>query len=172
LGLAAQAAADDGHAGVVADAVAERALDVRGGVPVAEAEQRAANTLLRGLLMQLDHDTAGDDEPHWRRWSDVTNYIQANLPDAPGVTELARHFGYTRSHFSRLFRQRVGLAPQAYIINARIALAKELLRETTMNVTRVAAHAGYHDVFRFSRQFKQQTGRSPSAYRHRALRRS
>jgi AraC-like DNA-binding protein len=78
---------------------------------------------------------------------------------------LADHFGYSRSHFCRLFTQHVGVNPQAYMINARIALAMELLTQSDLPVTEIAAQAGYPDLFRFSRQFKQMTGHNPSAYR-------
>ncbi len=53
------------------------------------------------------------------------------------VAQLAAEAGYTRSHFSRLFKTQTGLSPKQYIINARIALANELLR------------AGYSGACRF-----------------------
>ncbi len=149
--------------------IAEKAMDVRAGVPLAPAAQEAAGAMLRGLLMKLEQDTAGDwqagrdsDGTAWRR---LTSYIQEHLHSLTGVEQLARQMGYTRSHFSRTFRRQAGLSPQQYIINARIALAKELLRSTGLSVTEVAVRAGYRDLFRFSKQFKERTRLSPSRYR-------
>jgi transcriptional regulator GlxA family with amidase domain len=71
----------------------------------------------------------------------------------------------TRSHFSRVFKERLGVSPQEYIIGARIDLAKQLLRETFLPVGEVGLHAGYQDPFRFAKQFRQRTGQSPSQYR-------
>ena len=93
----------------------------------------------------------------------------AALHDLGGVKELAERAGYSRSHFSRLFRQRTGLSPQQYVINARIALAKELLRGTSLSVSEVTKMTGYGEIFRFSKQLKQRTGMTPSAYRARQI---
>jgi AraC-like DNA-binding protein len=101
----------------------------------------------------------------WRRF---TAHIQEHLHDLGGVNRLAEKAGYTRSHFSRLFKAQTGLSPRQYVINARIVLAKELLRGTTLSVSEVAKRAGYGDIFLFSRQFKRTAGLTPSAYRSRA----
>lgn len=159
----------------VTRSIAERALDYRAGIPLSPALEVAACSLLRGLLIKLDHDTATGpkagavDEPAWRR---LTAHIQEHLHDLGGVTELAERAGYTRSHFSRRFKAWTGLSPQRYVINARVALSKELLRGTSLRVSEVAVRAGYGDVFRFSKQFKQHTGLTPSAYRARVRRAS
>jgi len=149
--------------------IAERAMDRRAGMALPPELEQAAGSMLRGLLIKLDHDTpsaaasAGTGESSaWRR---LTAYIQAHLHDLEGVEALAARAGYTRSHFSRLFRQQTGLSPQQYVINARIALAKELLRGTNLSVSEVARRAGYAELFAFSRQFRQYTGVTPSGYR-------
>jgi len=54
---------------------------------------------------------------------------------------------------------------QSYIIRMRIERAEHLLVHTGMNVTEVADALGYRDIFFFSRQFKQYTGKSPSEIR-------
>ncbi|MNP64606.1 HTH-type transcriptional activator Btr [compost metagenome] len=54
---------------------------------------------------------------------------------------------------------------QSYVIRARIERAQHLLLYAGMNVTEVADALGYRDIFFFSRQFKQHTGKSPSEIR-------
>jgi AraC family transcriptional regulator of arabinose operon len=149
--------------------IAERALDRRAGIPPSPELEIAANSLLRGLLVKLDHDTprgvaerAGAGPDAWRR---LTAYIQEHLHDLGGAAELAERAGYSRSHFSRLFKAHTGLSPRHYIINARIALSKELLRGTGLSVSEVARRAGYPELFALSRQFRQYTGVTPSCYR-------
>lgn len=152
--------------------IAERAMDSRAGMTLSPEEDAAATGLLRGLLVKLTHDTlttqsrAGDDSAS--AWHRLTAHIQEHLHELNSVSRLAEKSGYTRSHFSRLFRDQTGLSPQTYIINARIALAKELLRGTSLTVSEIAGRAGYGDIFRFSKQFKQRTHLSPSQYRARA----
>ena len=151
--------------------IANLAMDSRSGVGPDEAIEHAATHVFRGLLIMLDHDTppSGETVDETWAWAAVTSYIQEHLHETPAVEQLARHFGYTRSHFSRLFKARVGLSPQQYIINARLALAKELLRATNLPVGHVARQAGYHDAYSFSKQFRQLVGASPTGYRARRL---
>jgi len=149
--------------------IAERAMDARAGMALPPELETAANSLLRGLLIKLTHDTPATPGPQvaenpvaWRR---LTAHIQEHLHDLGGIDRLAEKAGYSRSHFSRLFRQQTGLSPQQYVINARIALAKELLRGSTLSVSEIALRAGYGDVFGFSTQFRRRTGQTPSGYR-------
>jgi len=149
--------------------IAERAMDRRAGMVLPPELEQAANSLMRGLLMKLDHDTPAESEPvrtgepaAWRR---LTAHIQEHLHDLGGVNELAERAGYTRSHFSRMFKAWTGLSPRQYIVNARLSLAKELLRSTSLSVSDVAVRAGYGELFPFSKQFKRHTGMTPSAYR-------
>jgi AraC-like DNA-binding protein len=149
--------------------IADLAMDSRSGIGPDAAIEQAATLVFRGLLIMLDHDTPrriGGVGPQ-PVWTEVTSYIQQHLHEAPTVGQLARQFAYTRSHFSRLFKARVGLSPQQYLINARLALAKELLRTTQLPIGQVALQAGYNDPYAFSKQFRQLAGVSPTRYRAR-----
>ncbi len=148
--------------------IAERAMDARAGVPLSPAMEAAANALLRGLLMELVRSTSAgaiSRPAGLAGWRNLTSYIQGHLHDLPSVGQLARRAGYARSHFSRAFKGQTGLSPQQYIINARIALAKELLRGTALSVTEISRRVGYPDVYRLSRQFRQHVSMTPSRYR-------
>jgi len=149
--------------------VAELAMQTRSGVGVDDDARQAAATLFRGLLLTLAADTAADKgqtaPDGSRMWPEVTRYVQENLAEPPSIQALARHWGYSRFHFTRLFTAQFGLPPQAYILNARLALAKELLRETELSIAQVAARTGFQSMARFSNGFRERTGLSPSAYR-------
>lgn len=82
------------------------------------------------------------------------------------VQELAASAALSRAQFTRRFVAQHGTAPAQYVIKARIDRAHQLLSETGMTVTQVAAALGYTDVPYFSRQYKQRTGRPPSNDRH------
>jgi AraC-like DNA-binding protein len=84
------------------------------------------------------------------------------------VKEMAATAALSRAQFTRRFVAQNGMAPAQYLIKARIDRAHQLLTETGMTVTQVAAALGYADVPYFSRQYKQRTGRSPSDARPRS----
>lgn len=91
------------------------------------------------------------------------------IDDAPGerwtVATLAQKAGVSRSQFFRLFREAVGRSPQQYIVEARMRLARVLLRESALPIASIAATVGYNDPQFFSRHFHHHNGRSPRAFR-------
>ncbi len=84
---------------------------------------------------------------------------------APTVEQLAEIMCVTASHFSRQFKQAMGLSPQQWIIEARLQRGRVLLRESSLSIQQISDSLGYCDSFAFSKQFKRFTGQSPSAYR-------
>lgn len=149
--------------------IANRALDNRAGAPLPPEVDLAACSLLKGLLVKLTHHTASGRQQGFgdqaAAWNHLTAHIHAHLHDLESIERLAVRAGYTRSHFSRLFKTRTGMSPQQYVINARVALAKELLRGTSLSVSEVATRSGYADTYLLSRQFRRLVGVTPSAYR-------
>lgn len=81
------------------------------------------------------------------------------------VAAMARRAALSRAQFTRRFVARLGMSPAQYLIQARIDRAHQLLTESGMSVTQTATALGYTDVPYFSRQYKQRTGRLPSADR-------
>lgn len=82
------------------------------------------------------------------------------------VTEqIAKLTGYDYSYVSSLFSQSVGITIEQYIIDLRIEKAKELLKYDDLNLNAIADLLGYSQPSHFSRQFKQQTGSTPTEFR-------
>jgi AraC family transcriptional regulator, arabinose operon regulatory protein len=78
------------------------------------------------------------------------------------VAELAGRTALSRAQFTRRFIAYTGMPPARFLIQARVDRARQLLTETDMSVTQVAATLGYSDIGYFSRQYKRHTGHSPS----------
>ncbi|MEK8128286.1 AraC family transcriptional regulator [Paenibacillus filicis] len=70
-----------------------------------------------------------------------------------------------RKYMSALFKQAVGLPPQQYLLNYRIAKACQLLAETPCTIAEISRSVGYQDPLLFSRMFKKVKGCSPRGYR-------
>lgn len=89
-------------------------------------------------------------------------------PEPIKVTEqIAKLTGYDYSYVSSLFSQSVGITIEQYIIDLRIEKAKELLKYDDLNLNAIADLLGYSHPSHFSRQFKQQTGSTPTEFRQR-----
>ncbi|HEX3364150.1 AraC family transcriptional regulator [Phenylobacterium sp.] len=91
--------------------------------------------------------------------------LAANLDGAVGLTELARECRLSVSHFSRAFRKSMGVAPHRWLMNRRVELAKDLLRDREASLSQVALRCGFADQSHFTRVFSRRAGVSPGAWR-------
>ncbi|MEM7276454.1 MAG: AraC family transcriptional regulator, partial [Actinomycetota bacterium] len=87
-------------------------------------------------------------------------------PAQPWTVEgLARAAGLSRSAFAVRFAELVGRTPKQYLTSWRMRLAEDLLATTSDGVLSIATELGYGSEAAFSRAFKRETGRPPSAVR-------
>lgn len=93
------------------------------------------------------------------------DYISDKLGEELKVAEIAEAVKVSEAHFTRLFRQAMGLAPHQYIMQRRIEMAKRLLVETEFPIARIALDSGFQSQSRFTTLFRQFTGTTPRAYR-------
>lgn len=138
-----------------------------GGRPVAES---LFGALLAGLVHEeLSEENsvrlAGIEKHHREVVQKAASRIRESPGDAPPVADLARAAGYNADHFSRIFTKAMGKGPQDYIIQAKMERARQLLAESSLSVGMIAEALGFRDIYFFSRQFHQQTGSTPTAYR-------
>lgn len=83
------------------------------------------------------------------------------------LKRLAERCGCSREHLSRVFAERTGLAPAAWLAQERLARALMLLRDTSLPVAAVAEQCGYGSAHTLARQVRAATGRAPRALRAR-----
>ena len=81
------------------------------------------------------------------------------------VEELARACSLSRSAFAARFVARVGKPPATYLAHVRLDAATDLLRDTSLPVTRIAENVGYTSEAAFSRAFKHRYGTPPARWR-------
>ncbi len=139
------------------------------GVFGAEEEARLLLKQLMIHLLREEREEASPNHQVSQKLSEViqeiANYIRQNAAKPHQISELANRARLSPRYFSLKFKEIIGQSVQSYLIRARIERAEHLLHYAGMSVTEVADALGYRDVFFFSRQFKQYTGRSPSEIR-------
>ena len=84
-----------------------------------------------------------------------------------GVGWLADRLGCSPDHLARRYQALTGQRLVHDINRRRIALARELLQDSALQVQEVAVACGYRDPRYFSRVFRALVGRSPRAARGR-----
>ncbi len=95
----------------------------------------------------------------------IRRYCLENLSGELSLEEMARHFHYSRSHFSRLFRECTGCSESIYVRDLRLRLALQLLQTTNFSIKEIAARCGFGSENYFCRVFKACYGQSPGAFR-------
>jgi len=85
------------------------------------------------------------------------------------VEALAAEVGLGARQLERRFQAAVGLAPRRFLIETRLAAARELLATTRLGIGAIAERTGFKEASAFSRSFKQAMGMAPGAYRSRRL---
>ncbi len=84
-------------------------------------------------------------------------------PSSP--EEIAAQLGLSYSWFRRTFKDYTGISPAQYQIQLRLIKAKELLSQTTLNITEIAYQLHFENGGQFSTFFKKREGLTPKEYR-------
>ena len=136
-------------------------------------QQAYLDDLMHLLLFQLlrrcsDAGSVATPNPHAlapHRLRIAIDFIEANLGQPIGVSEIAAAAGMSAFHFSRAFRQSTGAPPYAYLLGRRVAAAKLRLLVPGGSLAAIALECGFSSANQFSRMFKNATGLNPSCYR-------
>jgi len=97
--------------------------------------------------------------------SEQDNLLAAVTGHPDCLDAMAASVGMSRFHFSRRFKQVMGLSPWKYLMLLKMVEAKQLLTGTDWPVKCIAAELGFSDPDYFGRCFKQDTGLTPRLYR-------
>ena len=92
------------------------------------------------------------------------DYLHAHMGDNIGLSDLARETGTDRFTLTRSFKREFNLAPHAWLIQLRLAKARQLLSLGEQPVD-VAASLGFADQSHLGRWFQRAYRISPAHYR-------
>ncbi|WP_150265988.1 helix-turn-helix domain-containing protein [Paenibacillus tepidiphilus] len=100
---------------------------------------------------------------------EIKRYIHAHYGDDLTRNLLAERVYLNPDYLARLFKRETGISLGSYIIQVRIAAAKQLLETTPHSVYTIAGKVGYVNYSHFSKLFKQEVGMSPNEYKKERL---
>lgn len=117
--------------------------------------------LLHALQNQklLDRHTDISEE----RVDRTIDYFHSNIKKSITLDELSSINNCTTYHLIRLFRQKKGLSPHAYLIQLRLEHARKLLL-SGQSIVDAALESGFSDQSHLSRRFKKRYGLTPGKY--------
>lgn len=100
---------------------------------------------------------------------EVIAYIYEHIYEPLPLSQLARHVAYSPYHFTRIFKERIGLSPLYYVSSVRLQKAKDLLLQTDLSVRAIGLEIGQQSLGTFTTRFTERVGVTPSDFRHSAL---
>ena len=114
--------------------------------------------LLLAQITESNHSTTGYPLVLER----MLGYIRKNLTGTITTAELCRYCDVSGSYAARVFKKHLNTTITQYVTDQKLAYACELMRNTGMNVSQIAAYLGFCDVYYFSRRFKEKYGKAPT----------
>lgn len=91
-------------------------------------------------------------------------YCLQHLSEPLSVEHLAEFAGYSRSHFCRIFHNRTGKSPHAYLLELRMRMALRMLQKGNLSVKETAAACGFPDNSYFCKVFHRFYHTTPSTF--------
>ena len=95
--------------------------------------------------------------------------MRKNIVSRWDLEKMAKKCGLSVSSFRQQFKALTGQSPVAWLLEARLKKAAQLLKNSTMSISDVCLECGFTDGNYFSRQFAKYQGVSPREYRKTAL---
>jgi AraC-like DNA-binding protein len=127
--------------------------------------------MLVAIGRKYSTSTAGFDvsrdkqQEYAEKFMEVCEYINAHFNEDLKLEEVAEMAGFSKFHFTRLFKQFTGKTFYRYVNLKRIEHAEMLLTEPSATVTEIAIHSGFSSLPAFVRMFKLIKGCTPTEFR-------
>jgi AraC family transcriptional regulator len=94
----------------------------------------------------------------------LLEYCNVFLHDDFGINDLAELVHLSPFHFTRLFKNTVGVAPYQFILRMKIDRAKQLMKKGKSPLSQIAYELGFADQAHLSNAFRKVVGISPSQF--------
>jgi AraC-like DNA-binding protein len=102
------------------------------------------------------------------RTAPAVAYTSEHYGEVFTITTVARLCHLSESEFSRSFHREHGVSFRRFLLNYRIAKARDFLAEPHASVSQVAYAVGFNDLSHFGRMFRRAVGEPATRY-HRRL---
>lgn len=99
----------------------------------------------------------------------LQRFEDGTIASDAGLETIARQFELSSRQIRRIIRKELGVAPIQLLLTRRLLLAKQLLTETRLPVTRIAFASGFSSLRRFNDAFNSRYRLAPTRLRKQAL---
>ena len=124
-----------------------------------------SRTKIMSIFYNIINRLISEQMPQTGILAPAVGYIEKNLSDTElDNGKLAKMCKVSEVYFRRLFAKQFNMTPHKYIVDLRIAKAKQLLTSGVYKIGTVAEECGFSNPYHFCRVFKEKTGMTPTQY--------
>ena len=145
-----------------------------------ESDSPFAETAIYSILLSMSaiigkNYTAGKEhfdvgnqkqKEYNEKFISICNYINQHCTEDLTLEQVAEMAGFSKYHFSRLFKQFTNVTFYKYLNQKRISRAEKLLINSETTVTEVALQSGFSSMSAFIRMFKIVKLCTPTEFRN------
>lgn len=116
-------------------------------------------------MMTVPSKVGNKQKEYLDKFNSLFTYIDEHYTDDLTLEFAADLTGYSKFHFTRLFKQFSNTTFYDYLCFKRIKVAEELLINPSLSITDVAIRSGFPSISTFNRLFKKLKNCTPTEYR-------
>ena len=109
--------------------------------------------------------TRNKQQEYTEKFMYICDYISAHCTEDLTLDFVADLAGFSKFHFTRLFKQFTNVSFYKYLNQKRIATAEKLLADPQNSITDAALNSGFTSLSSFIRMFKIVKGCTPTEFR-------
>lgn len=114
---------------------------------------------------RLFHVNNSKKKEYTEKFVSICEYINEHCTENMSLDDAAQMAGFSKYHFSRLFKCFTNVSYYKYVNQKRIAHAENLLIDPALTVTEVALQSGFDSLSAFIRMFKIVKGVTPTEFK-------
>ena len=119
--------------------------------------------LCRNYVVQtLSREDTRRQKKNRERCNRLITFIEANYANPISNQDMADLVHLSKDRFEHFFRENFGLSALQYIQNYRMKMAKKLIKEGNIPISKVAEMVGFADYNYFGRTFRNHYGCTPT----------
>ncbi len=108
---------------------------------------------------------AGSQPAYLSVFHHILYYIDHHYMEDISLESVAGEAGFSKYHFSRLFKQHTNVTFWHFLCLKRVQKAEQLLASTNRSIAEIALQAGFDSIPSFNRIYRKIRNRTPSQYR-------
>ncbi len=112
------------------------------------------------------HISEPENKSNRKEIKQVLSYINTHIGEDINCDSMANYINMNSNYFSRLFKSEMGISFSEYLLNKRIDVATDLLKNTDSPIQEVTRIVGFESTSYFHRAYKKVTGITPGDARN------